>query len=200
MKKVLEWAGSILALVWVLGLIPISNLPTGPQDATAQVLGAIQDRTVYVVARYLSGAPPVGFRTATIITMTNTDTDNQTCGYELRWRDLDGTTILCTLPGTLSAGETKVFCSRRLGGNPPLLATCDFTCGVTAGQELLTGPGNEGVVFIDREETSSPACANNIVVDAAIYHTLGAMDDEIQGVYDPSIIKADEGNTRNLGD
>lgn len=197
MRKVLVSMGAVLAFAMMLGLIPVMGVTDGPQDAAAQVQGAVEDRTVYVVSRYRSGAPPVGFRTITIVTVTNTD--DRTCGYNLRWRDIDGTTVPCALPGTISSGETKVFCSRRLGGQPtPLLGTCDFTCGVDAGQELLSF--EEGVVFIDRTEGSSSGCANNVVIDAVIYHTIGAMDDTLQAAYDPNIIKANDGNTRNRGD
>ncbi len=199
MKKALVWTGSVLAFALILGLIPVMGVTDGPQDAAAQVQGAVVDETLYVVSRFQSDTPNgiTAFRSSTIVTMTNTD--DRTCAYILRWRDNDGTRVLCTLPGTISSGETKVFCSRRLDDNG-LLSTCDFTCGVDtpAAEELVVG--NEGIIFIDRETNSSKGSANNIVIDAAIYHTIGPRDDTVQGVYDPNIVKANKGDTRNKGD
>ena len=39
-----------------------------------------------------------------------------------------------------------------------------------------------------------------IVIDSVIYHTTGAQDDILQAAYDPNIIKANDGNTKNRGD
>ena len=129
---------------------------------------------------------PTAIRSATVVTVTNTNASSPSCTVKIDW--FRGVTTpntpVCTTTAVINPGVTHDFCSRNL---PTGITTCNSVCA----PELNA---HEGKAIVSSSEDIG---CGLIGVEARLYYTRGAGDMTVSAISNPKIVRAEEGN---LGD
>jgi hypothetical protein len=134
---------------------------------------------------YMKSRTTDAIRSATVVTVTNTNATSPTCVVRIEWfQGFVPNTPVCTTTATIEPGVTHDFCSRDV---PDAITTCNSVCA-----PQLTFDEGKAIV------SSSEAVGCGLIgVEARVYYTTGAGDMAVSAISNPKIVEVERGN---LGD
>ena len=136
----------------------------------------------YIVTYLKSNIAFPGFRTASVVTVTNNSP--VTCSVSVDWFPGFSNTASCTTNLSLSAGFTADFCSRVL---PSGVTSCNSTCNPE--QTAL-----EGRAQVASTADAAGKCAA-LAIENRVYYLLGTTSDAgVSAVSNSNIIRVGESN------
>jgi hypothetical protein len=139
-------------------------------------------QTARYIATYVKSNTTSGFRTATVVTVTNNSP--VTCSVSVDWFAGFSTTASCTTNISLSSGHTADFCSRSV---PSGVTTCNSTC--SPEQTFL-----EGRAQVASTADAAGKCAALAVENRVYYLTGTTFDTGVAAVSNSKIIRIGESN------
>lgn len=178
-----------------LGVVSVSVAPAQRAEAKPDDKSDVAEYTSHIVptavpagqtaryiATYLKSNTISGFRTATVVTVTNNSP--VTCSVSVDWFAGFSTTASCTTNLSLSPGFTADFCSRSL---PSGVTTCNSTC--SPEQTAL-----EGRAQVASTADAAGKCAALAVENRVYYLTGTTTDTGVTAVSNSKIVRVGESN------